>query len=161
MSTGYDAEPMHLGSPSGLQSITRTRSVNSRPPRSLAVPSALASAIGVLASIWIPDPVLAVGTGDPNPPASPPPPASIPLFAASSGSGNASRTLQSGFRVFSRVAVYRVTPAYVTSRYGLDVLESLFVAGRRAAPATSTMSDPDGPASAPLVAERYARSTSW
>ena len=81
-----------------------------------------------------------------------------PLDAASSGSGNAVARSNPGSGV-QCVAVYRVTPAYVTSRYGLDVLESLFVAGRRGARDVDD-ERPDGPALAPRRRE-YIRSTSW
>mmetsp|Transcript_7572 Transcript_7572/g.31212 ORF Transcript_7572/g.31212 Transcript_7572/m.31212 type:complete len:324 (-) Transcript_7572:903-1874(-) len=152
-STAYDASPMHRGSPSGDQSITRTRNGNVRPS-----PTRSDGSLGAPSSS---PPQRATPTGDPNPP---PSPLSLnPSRSSGDGSGNTTRTFHSGDVVLIRVAVLRVTPPYVSSQYGLLVRDSLFVAGSLCAPAASTTSAPPGPDAAaidPSSDRRYAFSKS-
>mmetsp|Transcript_7197 Transcript_7197/g.28311 ORF Transcript_7197/g.28311 Transcript_7197/m.28311 type:complete len:258 (-) Transcript_7197:575-1348(-) len=145
---------MHRGSPSGDQSMTRTRNGNVRPS-----PAGGAASDG-------PPSFATPPTGDPNPPPSPstPPELREGWRLSGDGSGNTTRTFHSGAVVLIRVAVLRVTPPYVSSQYGLLVRDSLFVAGSLCAPATSTTSAPPGPdaaAIAPSSDRRYAFSKSY
>ena len=159
-STAYDASPMHRGSPSGDQSMTRTLNGNVRPsPTDRASDGSLGATPSSL-----PPPPRDTPTGDPNPPPSPLSPSELRRSRSSvDGSGNTTRTFHSGDVVLIRVAVLRVTPPYVSSQYGLLVRDSLFVAGSLCAPATSTTSAPPGPDAAaidPSSDRRYAFSKS-
>ena len=146
---------MHRGSPSGDQSMTLTLSGRVRPS-----PTSVDGSTSFAASLPL-SPFTT--TGEPNPPPSPLSEAFCARKSLALGSGNTTLTFHSGDVVLSRVAVLRVIPPYVSSQYGLLVLLSLFVAGSRTAPATSTTKAPPGPLAAampPSIDLKYAFSKS-